>query len=66
MSAPAAQPALFDARTTQPPKCPACGTTRVNLCEHEAAIAHGLKDALSSRPRGCLRSAQNRDGIPYA
>ncbi len=29
---------------------------RKNLCQHDAAIAHGTKDALATRPRGCLNS----------
>lgn len=45
------------------PRCPA--GTRKNLCHHDAQIAHGLVDALTARPKGCINTAQNRDDIPY-
>jgi hypothetical protein len=46
---------LFDPATTIPPKC-SCGTTRKNLCAHDASVAHGLIPASSNRPRSCLNA----------
>lgn len=56
---------LFD----PPGRCAARGCEagdRKNLCWHDWRISNGEIDALATRPRGCLNSAQNRDGIPYA
>lgn len=50
----------------EPPKvCPSCRTTRVNLCRHDADVRHMAIETGAARPKGCLNSAQNRDGIPY-
>lgn len=54
---------LFDPATVDPPKCKACGSTRKNLCRHDADLEHGA--VVGKRPRSCLNSAQNRDGVPF-
>lgn len=37
---------------TLPPECPACKTTRVNLCRYDADVSAGRQP--SRRPMGCL------------
>lgn len=46
-----AQP-LFDPRQFEPKTCPACGTTRKNLCRYSADLRDG--QATGKRPKGCL------------
>lgn len=48
------QPRLFDASTTERPTCPTCGARAKNACAHDGDIAHGLKEPLARRPRGCI------------
>lgn len=48
------QAALF----VEKPRCPSCGAAAKNACEHDADIQRGDKEPLTSRPTGCVSSAQ--------
>ena len=52
---------LFDPKTTTPAKCKVCGTTRRNLCKHDADIAEGYITRLTRRPKSCLNQTPAYD-----
>lgn len=60
MNIPIAEPLFHD-----PPACRYCKHTNPDLCAHEEDIAQGIRDPYAPRPSSCLKSAQNREGVPY-
>ena len=55
---------LFDAATTTPPTCKACGTTRRNLCRWAADREH--TEMPGKQPRSCLLRYDPAKGrIPF-
>lgn len=50
-------PPLFDIDDR---RCKACGTTKRNLCRHDADLEHGLANRTRKRPRSCLNHGDSR------
>lgn len=58
------QGALFDVKKTQQ-RCTACRALNPKDCRWAHDIRHDAIPWGAPRPKGCLASAQNRDGVPY-
>jgi hypothetical protein len=61
------QEQLFNVESTRPPRCK-CGSTRKNLCKHDADLAYGRENGLvvTRRPSTCLnRYDQKNAEIPF-
>lgn len=60
------QPALFDPRTTIPPRCAYCETSRPNLCQWAADREQGGELQGKTKPKTCLlRHDPGKAPIPF-
>lgn len=56
---------LFDPKTTEKPKCKACGATAKSDCQHDFDLDQGVASPTRRRPRSCLASAQLGPTDPF-